>query len=255
MTVSFNSTAQIHSQVRLKILALLLIASVFAAIATIIYGLIITHQAVPLLNVLLIAVLLSVSVTLPLASLGLWSRNKQGIEDSSFAKLLIQDSWFISLLLALISGSLCGVFVFLSDKVFYSFLPSAIRDVELPGSFPGLLAAFGAGINEEIWFRLGVLTGLVGIGRWLLKQTQTSATLFWIANIASALLFGIAHLPQFAFIAGGLPLTVLEVVLLQNSVVGTVFGWLYWQRGLLAAMLAHITADIFIHVVIPTFFG
>jgi membrane protease YdiL (CAAX protease family) len=160
-----------------------------------------------------------------------------------------------SLFLAIALGILCGIFVVLSDKAFHSFLPTAIRDVELPGSLSGLLAAFGAGINEEIWFRLGVLTGLNGLGRWLLKQNQTSAVLFWVANIVSALVFGAAHLPQFSLMADGLSSTVIGVVLFQNGIVGLIFGWLYWRRGLLVAMLAHITADIVIHVIVPTFFG
>ncbi|BAZ08622.1 abortive infection protein [Calothrix sp. NIES-4071] len=43
----------------------------------------------------------------------------------------------------------------------------------LPGSIPGLLAAFGAGINEEIWFRLGVLTALVGFGLMVVMAMTT----------------------------------------------------------------------------------
>lgn len=255
MSINANSTAQGHSRVPLKILGLLLVASFFASISTIFYGLTVTHQAVALTEVLLIAGSLSTIVTAPLASLGLWSRSKQGIEDSSFAQLLIKKRLLLALFWAIGLGSVCGIFVVLSDKAFYSFLPTALQNLELPGSLPGVLAAFGAGVNEEIWFRLGALTGLVGIGRWILKQSQTSAVLFWAANVVATLLFGAAHLPQFALMASGLPFSVIGVVLFQNGVVGLIFGWLYWQWGLLAAMLAHITADIIIHVVIPTFFG
>ncbi|WP_420911673.1 type II CAAX prenyl endopeptidase Rce1 family protein [Rippkaea orientalis] len=88
-----------------------------------------------------------------------------------------------------------------------------------------------------------------------MKQPQTSTVLFWAANVVSALLFGAAHLPQFALMASGLPFGLIGVVLLQNGVVGLTFGWLYWQWGLLAAVLAHIMADIVIHVLIPTFFS
>lgn len=253
MTVDIDSIGQSRPRFPLKSLGILLFASVFASFSTILYGITVTHQAVSLGKVLLIAGLLSAIVTTPLAGLGLWSRSKQDIENSSFARLLIKDELIISLLLAIALGIFCGIFVVLSDKAFYSFLPTSIRDVELPGSLLGMLAAFGAGVNEEIWFRLGVLTGAIGLGRWLLKQTQTSAVLFWTANILSALLFGAAHLPQFALMAGRLSSTVVGVVLFQNGVVGLIFGWLYWQRGLLAAMLAHITADIIIHVVFPTF--
>jgi membrane protease YdiL (CAAX protease family) len=239
-----------------KVLGILLLASVFASMGTILYGLIIAHQVVSLAEVLLFAGLLTAIVTAPLAVLGLWSRSRQGLEVYSFARLLIKDNLLINtLLLAVAFGCFCGTFVVLSDKAFYPFLPTQLRDVELPGSLPGFLAAFGAGINEEIWFRLGILTGLIEFGRWLLKQNQASTALFWSTNIISALLFGTAHLPQFVLMASGLSLAVVGVVLLQNGIVGLIFGWLYWQRGLLAAMLAHITADIAIHVIVPTFFA
>ncbi|YAF97248.1 MAG: CPBP family intramembrane glutamic endopeptidase [Nodularia sp. CChRGM 3473] len=255
MTVDVDPKMQSHPQLPIKVLGLLLVSSVFASGSTILYGLIIAHRTISIPEVLLVAGLLTAIVTTPLAVLGLWSRGRQGLEVSSFAKLLIKDDLLMALLLAVALGSFCGAFVVLSDKAFYPFLPTGVKDVELPGSIAGLLAALGAGINEEIWFRLGILTGLIELGRWLLKQDQASTALFWSTNVISTLLFGAAHLPQFALMASGLPLAVVGVVLLQNGFVGLIFGWLYWQWGLLAAMLAHVTADIAIHVIVPTFFA
>ncbi|MBE9060011.1 CPBP family intramembrane glutamic endopeptidase [cf. Phormidesmis sp. LEGE 11477] len=225
-----------------------------ASLSTVYYGLVISHRAIPLAEVLLLAAASTAIVTLPLASLGLWSRSKQRAEDLSLSELLVRDKWLSSVVLALSLGVMCGAFVVVSDKTFYDFLPVGVRDIELPGSFPGLLAAIGAGINEEIWFRLGVLTSLTALGSWSLKIENSSTALFWSANVVAAILFGAAHLPQFALMANGLSLNVIGVVLLQNGLVGLIFGWLYWRQGLLAAMLAHFTADIVIHVIVPTFF-
>ncbi|MCI0571186.1 MAG: hypothetical protein L0Y66_10575 [Myxococcaceae bacterium] len=44
---------------------------------------------------------------------------------------------------------------------------------------------------------------------------------------------------------------VVAYVLLANSVVGVVCGALYRARGLESAMLAHGTADVWLHVVLP----
>jgi membrane protease YdiL (CAAX protease family) len=44
---------------------------------------------------------------------------------------------------------------------------------------------------------------------------------------------------------------VIVRALLLNGIGGIVFGWLYWKRGLLAAMLAHFSADVVLHVVVP----
>jgi hypothetical protein len=43
-------------------------------------------------------------------------------------------------------------------------------------------------------------------------------------------------------------------MLLKNGAVGLIFGWFYWRLLMGAAVLAHITDDIVIHVIIPTFF-
>lgn len=253
MKSSDYSTTQDSSPFSRNVLNVLLIVSIVASLSTIYYGLVVSHRAIQLSEVLLFAVALTTIVTLPLASLGLSSRRKQRAEDLSLSELLITDRWLISVMLALFLGIVCGVFIVISDKAFYSLLPVGVRDIELPGSLPGLLAALGAGINEEIWFRLGVLTSLMALGSWLLKIEHSSTALFWSANTAAAILFGAAHLPQFALMADGLPFNVIGVVLLQNGLVGLIFGWLYWRQGLLAAMLAHFTADIVIHVIIPTF--
>jgi membrane protease YdiL (CAAX protease family) len=38
--------------------------------------------------------------------------------------------------------------------------------------------------------------------------------------------------------------------LILNGIPGIAFGWLYWRRGLEAAMVAHFSADLVLHVLI-----
>ncbi len=47
---------------------------------------------------------------------------------------------------------------------------------------------------------------------------------------------------------------VVARALVLNGVGGVVFGWLYWRRGLLAAMVAHFSADVVLHVLAPLLF-
>lgn len=60
--------------------------------------------------------------------------------------------------------------------------------------------------------------------------------------------FGAGHLPAVVALA---PLTTVVVVraLLLNGIAGVSFGWLYWRRGLLAAMVALFSADIVLHII------
>ncbi len=119
-----------------------------------------------------------------------------------------------------------------------------------PAPWQGLLAALYGGIVEELLLRLGLMTTLVWLGTRLTRASRPSATLLWGSNILAALLFGAGHLPAVAML---LPLTPLLVTrtLLLNAVGGLLFGWLYWRSGLLAAMIAHFSADIVLHVIIP----
>jgi hypothetical protein len=72
--------------------------------------------------------------------------------------------------------------------------------------------------------------------------------------VVAAALFAVGHLPATAAL---LPLTPLVVVraLVLNGLSGLVFGWLTWKRGILAAMLAHFSADIVLHTVVPVLRG
>lgn len=65
----------------------------------------------------------------------------------------------------------------------------------------------------------------------------------WGALALTAVLFGVLHLRA---VAGLAPLSaplVARTVLL-NALGGLVYGWLFWRRGLEAAMLAHAATHV-----------
>lgn len=113
----------------------------------------------------------------------------------------------------------------------------------------GLLASFYGGIAEELQLRLFLMTLVVWLVARLRKRMPGDAS-FHVAIVLAALLFGIGHLPAAAHIWGLDTIVVLRTVLL-NAVVGIVCGWLYWRRGLEMAILAHFSADIVLHALMP----
>ena len=119
-----------------------------------------------------------------------------------------------------------------------------------PPAWQGLLASFYGAIPEELLLRLGLMTLLVWVGARLTRTSSPRPIVMWAAIVITALLFGAGHLPTTAAL---LPLTPLVIAraLLLNGLGGLVFGWLYWKRGLLAAMLAHFSTDLVLHVVAP----
>lgn len=148
------------------------------------------------------------------------------------------------------------VIVVLGVFVFNPLIASAVVDpttVPQPSPAAGALASVGAGITEEILFRLGAVTLLVWAGFRLGARTRDGKPanwLVWGSIVAVALLFGAAHLPATAAIFRLTPAVVARAFVL-NGVGGVVFGWLYWKRGLLAAMVAHFSTDIVLHALLP----
>ena len=126
---------------------------------------------------------------------------------------------------------------------------NALTQTAQPAAWKGFLASFYGGIAEEIQLRLFVMSLLAWLGSFISKTTEgkPTYTMFWIANILAAVLFGLGHLPTAAMLV---PLTTLVVarIVLLNSIGGIIFGWLYQTRGLESAMIAHFSADIVLHV-------
>ena len=127
-------------------------------------------------------------------------------------------------------------------------------DIKLPSSWSCLLASVGAGIREEVWLRLGLMTFFAWAITRLARRTAPASGAVWVANVAASLVFGAIHLPQaFAFLNTSASLIIF--VLIGNGVPGVVFGWLFWRKGLIAAMLSHTFFDIVTKVVYPLFIG
>jgi membrane protease YdiL (CAAX protease family) len=129
-------------------------------------------------------------------------------------------------------------------------LPKPRVPLATPPAWTGFLASIGAGIQEEIWMRLGIMTLFVWIGNKIVRRTSPASGVVWTANVLAAILFGAIHLPQAALFFG-LSAPVVAYTLLGNGLPGVVLGWLYWRRGLVAAMLAHFSADCVLHGIVP----
>jgi membrane protease YdiL (CAAX protease family) len=120
-----------------------------------------------------------------------------------------------------------------------------------PAAWKGLLASFYGGIAEEILLRLFVMSFFVWLGHFLSRTVEGKPTsgVIWIANILAAVLFGLGHLPTVATLVPLTPLVIARTVVL-NGLLGILLGWLYWKRGLEAAMISHFSADIVLHVLL-----
>jgi membrane protease YdiL (CAAX protease family) len=155
---------------------------------------------------------------------------------------------------ALALSAACGVGAALTagalDYTVFNALRQRLRaTVRTPAPWRGLLACCYGGSAEEVLMRLGAQTILAAGVRHLAHglTAPPSPNTMWAAIAVSNLLFGVGHLPT---ARGVMPLSPRFVArtLVLNGVAGTVFGYLYWKRGLEAAMIAHGAADLTLHV-------
>ena len=117
----------------------------------------------------------------------------------------------------------------------------------------GFLAAFSAGITEEVIFRLFGLSLLAWLGALAFKDSdgRPRLTVLWAANIILALAFGAAHLSTAASLGWPINALVITRTVMLNAIGGIVLGWLFWTFGLETAILAHFLGDVIIYTLLP----
>ena len=155
---------------------------------------------------------------------------------------------------ALTGGLLGGVGIILTWLLWKPFLPSELvtRSAEINRLLPLPTRLLYGGITEELLLRWGLMTLLVWAAwRFFQKQKGEPRPFFFIsAIIASAVIFGLGHLPfAFVIIPNGNVAMILYVVV-GNSFFGLIAGYLYWKKGLESAMLAHMLAHVVMLVAI-----
>jgi membrane protease YdiL (CAAX protease family) len=111
-----------------------------------------------------------------------------------------------------------------------------------------VLFAYEVAMLEELLFRLLLLSWLAWLlGKcWHRPDGLPSEGAGWCANVIAAVVFALIHAPRTSSMA----LTFTPRVM-TAGMAGILFGYLYWKRGLEAAIIAHFSADVILLVVGP----
>jgi membrane protease YdiL (CAAX protease family) len=139
-------------------------------------------------------------------------------------------------------GLLSGIGIVITAFVFEKLTPHEFEALE-SGMKLTLWALFlYGGITEELLLRFGFMTLLVWVMFKITKKLNNP--IYWIAIILSTLLFAVGHFPV-EFVAIHQPSALLlTYIMIGNSIGGLIFGWLYWKKGLEAAIIAHAFAHV-----------
>jgi hypothetical protein len=150
-------------------------------------------------------------------------------------------------------GVLSGLAVLVLD--IFVFVPLLTGTVTPTATYPSLgsrvLAIFYGGFFEEILVRLLIMSFFVWFF-WKLTRSDNATShpwIYWLGLMLAAVLLGALHLSLSFAIYGVSALVVIRALAL-NLIPGLVFGWLYWKKGIEAAMVSHMCADFIIHVVL-----
>ena len=157
-----------------------------------------------------------------------------------------------------LSGGLAGGVTILSTWLLWKPFLSAVfvaRAERLNKSLPFLTRLLYGGIIEELLLRWGLMTFLVWLAWQLFQKGQGKprVSFFVIAIIISSVVFGLGHLPLASALGVDFTVAIVSYVVVANSVFGLIAGYLYWKKGLEAAIIAHMLT----HVILITaiYFG
>jgi len=140
-------------------------------------------------------------------------------------------------------GGLLGAAIIIG---FHRFAPPELAAMQADVVIPIAARVLYGGITEEILVRWGLMTFLAWLGWRVLQggRSTPTAIVMWCAIGLSAIVFGVSHLPSVAAAAVPLTTTVVLYVSVGNALFGLVAGWLFWRKGLEAAIIAHSLAHV-----------
>ena len=206
---------------------------------------------IKLLGTIQPTILLSVAVFI-----GLQLAHSVGLSAPAAEALAKGDSFLSALkpqvLPGLIAGAIGGVAILSSWLLFRSILPPVFitRAENLNTSMPFLTRVLYGGVTEELLLRWGLLTLLVwALWRMFQGGRGKPRTIYVVSAIViSSVVFGIGHLPLVVALGVNFTVPIVTFVVFANSLFGLIAGYLYWKKGLEAAIIAHMTT----HLVIVT---
>lgn len=268
-----ETATTVHTSFDWRLFLVLCALTLVAAILIIPYSAALTTESLPVeedspatfLILVVTQILTTVVLTWPLTAVGLLLAPRIGLGAPILSRWLRgkvrgkRDGRTLGIAFALGLGA--GVLVIALSSLASPFIEAEFErlgrelpSVNIPAWWQGLLASISAGITEEVLLRLFGLTFLAWLGSLISRKEngRPRRIVLWGANIISAVAFGLLHLPLASSLDLVTPLLLLQTVGL-NTLVGLIFGWVYWQMGLGSAMVAHFSTDVVLHVIPPLF--
>lgn len=208
------------------------------------------------LNILLLLSVLQNTILFAVViGVGLLAEHQIGLSNPILQALItgreVDQAMLLHMLIALLLGIGSGGILLIADLFFLPYLPDKLLQTALKTTqMENFTASFYGGINEELLTRLfGVSVIAWLVSRFWHTSTELPTTaVFLSAIMIMALLFALGHLPALKSVSEKITPLLLSRTILLNMIVGLICGWLFWNYGIITAMIAHFSADIIYHV-------
>lgn len=189
---------------------------------------------------------------LALAAVGAWAAPKVALDAPAVRAWVERRSVLPELIRQIPAATLAGIAI--AGVLF--FYVAIIRQTHagaelLRFAAPVATRLLYGGITEELLMRWGLMSFLVWLA-WRLsgRPAVVPRWAYGIGITVAALLFAVGHLPALSLLLPNPPDWLVGTVLVANFLPGLLFGWLFWRRGLEAAMMAHGLAHLFAAIAI-----
>ena len=176
----------------------------------------------------------------PPGGLGLGTPLNSALSSNADRKKFVKSVWQFILVGIATAGAMVGF----DQLLFAGVSRQVIRALGAQPVVVRCAVIVSSAVGEELIYRLGVSTLIAWLAALTLSRAgpvqKTIAE--WLGIVVAAVLFGLAHVGNLP----NAPHPFLRAITL-NGIAGVVLGWLYWRRGLEAAVVAHLSADAFIY--------
>ena len=177
---------------------------------------------------------------------GIILSNKVGLwKKINFEKKKLFTTFIIALIggFALIFGDLL-IFGQFNDTIKHSYDAKPTYDYIITALTYG-------GVVEELMLRLFLMSliSLIIYKIFYKKEKKIPTKVFIIANIISAILFALGHLPSTTSMFGSITPLLFVRCMIMNGSFGLAFGWLYRNYGIQYSMLAHFGCHLICEII------
>jgi len=147
---------------------------------------------------------------------------------------------------ALIGGIIGGIFILVFLSALTSYLPAEFLSAGEKLIPPWYTKMLYGGITEELLIRWGLMSFFVWAAYRITQKngSEIRSYNYIFAIIASALIFGLGHLPVAFALSPEVTAPLVAYIILGNAAFGFIAGYLYWKRGLECAIGAHMIAHL-----------